>query len=361
MKRSSSWFAAFALAGLLAIPAFAADPPLSAETKSAETIDAFIAALKANKDIAPEKIASAVEVAEELKADPPSHSALITVALREIYDDYASALVDVADENLTEAIAKLDKLAASPDPYLSTDASFFLARAYMLEEQFEKALPLLNKLQTENSQYSLQQADALFLTGLSQARLLDRKKAIETFTRFEKEFPEAPERMRIGAWRMLQQLQLVEDGTIADVQDRMDFSRRKLALKDPGKQTQEEQQKIVDILAKLIKEAEEKEGQGQGQGKGKGKGREKSGGQGEGEGSGQGQGQDGQTGGHGSGSDNSQNTDVTRLRRTGPESGWSKLRDREREQVFNALKEKYPARYEKLVEQYYKSFEAGGR
>ena len=42
MKRSSSWFAAFALAGLLAIPAFAADPPLSAETKSAETIDAFI-------------------------------------------------------------------------------------------------------------------------------------------------------------------------------------------------------------------------------------------------------------------------------------------------------------------------------
>jgi len=29
--------------------------------------------------------------------------------------------------------------------------------------------------------------------------------------------------------------------------------------------------------------------------------------------------------------------------------------------VFNALKEKYPARYEKLVEQYYKSFEEGAK
>jgi len=229
MKRMSSWAASLILTGLLALPAMAADRPTTTET-----IDAFIAALKANKEAPPEKLASAIAVAEELKADPFSHSALITVALREIYDDYASALVDVADENLAAAMTKLDKLAASPDPYLATDASFFLARTYMLEERFEDALPLLDKLQTENSQYSLQQADAMFLTGLSQARLLQRKAAIDTFTKFEKDFPEAPERMRIGAWRMLQQLQLTEDGTISDAQDRRDFSRRKLALRDPG-------------------------------------------------------------------------------------------------------------------------------
>lgn len=334
--------------------------PLSAADRvpAVQTIDAFIAAVKANKDLPTDKVATALSAVEELKADPPSHSAAITVGLRELNEEYGDALVELADENLDAAVPKLEKLAKSEDPYLSTDATFFLARAYMLTERFEEALPLLAKVQKDQLQYTVQHADTAFLLGLCQARLMQRKEAMATFSKFEEQFPDAPERMRIGAWRMLQQLQLVQDGTIIDVQDRMDFSRRKLALKDPGKKTQEEQKKIVDILAKLIKEAEDKEsqGQGSGQGQGQGQGREKSGGQNSGQSGGSG-GQEGSSGGHGSGSDNSQNTDVTKLRRTGPESGWSKLRDREREQVFSALKQKYPARYEKLVEQYYKSFD----
>src|SRR5690606_25629640 len=123
-----------------------------------------------------------------------------------------------------------------------------------------------------------------------------------------------------------------------------------------GKATQQEQQKIVDILAKLIKEAEERECNCQGGGSGEG--RQKSSGQNSGQADGNGQ--SGNKGGHGQGDDNSQKTDeLTRLRRSGPESGWSKLREREREQVFSAIKQKYPARYEKLVEQYYKSFQEG--
>lgn len=349
MKRSFAWFLVCGMLTAWTVTANAAERP-----SAAQTIDAFIAAVKSAKDLPAEKVEAAVAAAEELKADPPSQSAAITVALRELNDDYATALVDLADENLDVAVPKLETLAKSEDRFLATDATFFLARAYMLTERFEEALPLLTKVQ-KDAEFSVQRADTMFLVGLCQARLLHRKDAINTFTKFESEYPEAPERMRIGAWRMLQQLQLVQDGTIIDVQDRMDFSRRKLVLKDSGKGTQDEQKKIVDILAKLIKEAEEKECNCQGSGQGQG--REKSGGQNS-EGSNPGQGNSGNTGGQGQGSDNSQNTDeVTRLRRTGPESGWSKLRDREREQVFSALKQKYPARYEKLVEQYYKSFE----
>jgi hypothetical protein len=47
---------------------------------------------------------------------------------------------------------------------------------------------------------------------------------------------------------------------------------------------------------------------------------------------------------------------VKRLHRGGPQSPWSHLRDRDRDPVFNAIKEKYPARYQQLIEQYYKSF-----
>jgi tetratricopeptide (TPR) repeat protein len=355
MKRLRVWLVVLGMMAVVALPASGAD-----RKPATETIDAFVATIKANKDLPAEKVTAAVTAAEELKADPPSQSAAITVGLRELYDEYGTALVDLADENLEAATPKLAELTKHENAYLATDASFFLARAYMLQEKYEEALPLLTKVQKDNVAYTVQHADTAFLAGLCQARLMQRKEAIATFTKFESEFPEAPERMRIGAWRMLQQLQQVKDGTIIDVQDRMDFSRRKLVLKDSGKSTQTEQKKIVEMLAKLIKDAEEKESSGQGQGSGEGKkeGREKSGGENSGQGQGGGGGKEGSTGGHGSGSSDSQDTDqAKRLRRTGPESGWSKLREREREQVFSALKQKYPTRYEKLVEQYYKSFE----
>jgi tetratricopeptide (TPR) repeat protein len=344
MTRSLAWFSAVGLSLIVALPALAAD-----RAPATTTIDAFVTAVKASKDLPAEKVTTAVAAVQELKADPASHSAAITVGLRELYDEYAGALVELADEKVDAALPKLEKLSKSTDQYLATDATFFLARAYMLAEKFEEAMPLLDTVSTKNAAFTVQHADTMFLKGLCQARLLKRKDALATFTAFAKDFPDAPERMQIGAWRMLQQLELVEDGTIIDVQDRMAFSRRKLAIKDSGKGTQDEQKKIVDILAKLIKEAEEKECNCSGSGKGQGQG------QGQGQGAGQGQ---GSTGGQGSGSDNSRKADeFARLRRTGPESGWSKLRDREREEVFSALQERYPARYQKLIEQYHKSFE----
>ena len=42
--------------------------------------------------------------------------------------------------------------------------------------------------------------------------------------------------------------------------------------------------------------------------------------------------------------------------RVGPKSPWSQLRDKERDPVYSAIKEKFPARYEQLIEQYYRSF-----
>ena len=48
---------------------------------------------------------------------------------------------------------------------------------------------------------------------------------------------------------------------------------------------------------------------------------------------------------------------VKRLQRGGPQSPWSQLRDKERDPVYSAIKEKFPARYQQLIEQYYKSFD----
>ena len=69
---------------------------------------------------------------------------------------------------------------------------------------------------------------------------------------------------------------------------------------------------------------------------------------------GHGQGQEGTAGGGSKGTDGDS---VKRLHRGGPQSPWSQLRDKQRDPVFNAIKDKFPGRYQQLIEQYYKSFQ----
>jgi hypothetical protein len=127
-----------------------------------------------------------------------------------------------------------------------------------------------------------------------------------------------------------------------------------LSLEDTSGETQVQQDKIIEILAKLIKEAEERECNCRGAGNGKG---QKQGKPGESQ-SKEGQGSQGGTSGGGSkGTD----TDaLKRLTRGGPQSPWSRLRDKDRDPVYSAIKEKFPARYQQLIEQYYKSFQDDG-
>jgi hypothetical protein len=159
--------------------------------------------------------------------------------------------------------------------------------------------------------------------------------------------------MRVGAFRQLEQLKLFQEGTLSDVQLRMDFSRRKLTLEDTGNETRQQQDKIIEILAKLIKEAEERECNCKGGGSGKG---QKPGSK-PGEGEGQAEGQGSQSGNSGGGSKGTDTDTVKRLHRGGPQSPWSHLRDKDRDPVYSAIKEKFPARYQQLIEQYYKSFD----
>ena len=193
-----------------------------------------------------------------------------------------------------------------------------------------------------------------FLVGVAQAALLKHTDAIAALEKFIADYPDAPERMRVGAFRQLEQLKLYQEGTLSDVHLRMDYSRRKLALEDTGSQTREQQDKVIDILAKLIKEAEERECNCKGGGSGKGQKPGSKPGEAESQSQGEGSGQQGNSGGGSKGIDSDT---VKRLHRGGPQSPWSQLRDKDRDPVYSAIKEKFPARYQQLIEQYYKSFQ----
>lgn len=323
-----------------------------------QIVDGFIAAVKENKELPADQAQRAVDAAAALKTEDDGRPIAITEGLREIYPAFAEALKAVSEENLIAANTALADLIKSPDPYLAADASYYSARVMLLQERYEDALPLLDSIEAKFADKSTRSGEALFLKGVAQAQMLKRKDAIVTLERYIEENPNAPERMKIGAWRQLEQLKLIEDGTLSDVFAKMEFSRRRLALEDSGKPTQEEQKKIVSILDQLIKEAEESECNCKGGGKGKPKpGNGSKPGEGEGEGKpGEGK-QGGQQGGGSKGIDGSE---VERLTRKGPSSQWSNLRDKDREAVFNALKQKFPGRYKELIEQYYKSFEEDG-
>lgn len=273
----------------------------------------------------------------------------VTESLMQLYPEYAKAVAAADSENVDESMRLLDGLVDSDDKYLAADSTFYLARSLMNEERYEEALPLLARVTNEFSDHTLHGPSTQYFIGVAQAGQLENKKAIESFVKFLQNNSEAPERLRVSAWRQVQQLQSIEEGKIQDVHQRMDYSRRKLMNADTGETTQTEQDKIVRMLTKLIKEEEKKEcssnnsqnqkkqqqqqkKQQQAQNKPKPKNSKS------------------QKGGQ---SSNPNGQVVKKSNADAPASPWSRLRDRSRDPANNAVKEKLPARYRDLIERYY--------
>lgn len=318
------------------------------ETRSGDdVVKDFVAHVDSLTSIDAETRTAIKALVEELRSDEYARMEAVTAGLAKIYPEYEAALVATQGDDPAEAISRLTPYVDSDDRFLAADASFFLARALMNEQQFEEALPVLEKLAGELGGYSLHSGPAVYFSGVAQANLLENQRAITSFSDFLENYEDAPERLRVAAWRQIQAIQAIEEGGMTDVLQRMDFSRRRLEIENTDDVTQDQQDKIVGMLAKLIKEQEKKEcsscnskknceGQQESQAKGKGKG----------EGEGQGKSNAG-------GTSNNPNGVVRRTYDDGPASPWSQLRDRTRDAANNAVKEKLPARYKPVVEEYY--------
>lgn len=183
----------------------------------------------------------------------------MTEGLLAVYPNYLSAVESSDNEDVAQAVKLLTPLADSQDKFLAADASFYLARTLMNNEQFEAALPRLQTLTRELADFTVHQGTAQYFTGVALAGMLKNDEAIESFMQFLQFNPDAPERLRVNAWRQVQQLQSIQEGKLSDVHHHMDFSRRQLALTETGDKTQQEQDEIVKMLAALIQEQEKKE------------------------------------------------------------------------------------------------------
>jgi len=297
--------------------------------------------------IADARKAEAIKTIEELKSESAEDA--ITEGLMLLYPEYAKAVEASDNAETGSSIELLQKLANSEDHFLAADATFYLARTLMNEERFEQALPMLQAVKSDMDDFTIHGPSAQYFIGVAQAGMLDNKNAINSFMEFLEFNPMAAERLRVSAWRQIQQLQAIKEGQLRDVHQRMDFSRRRLQISDTGETTQEEQEKIVLMLNKLIKEQEKKEcsscnsnsskkqqqkDQQQAQKKPKPKPSKS------------------QKGGK---SANANGKVVEKSYDDSPASPWSRLRDRSRDPANNAIKDKLPARYRDIVERYYEA------
>lgn len=283
-------------------------------------------------------------------ADSPTDA--ITEGLIAINPEYAAAVEASDGDDLGLTMQLLGNFAESDDEFLAADASFYLARAMMNDERYEAAIPLLSKLTTDLGDKSAHAGNAQFYLGVAQAGLLQSKQAIESFMEFLQFNPDAPERLRVAAWRRVQELRAINDGKMEDVYQRMDYSRRRLKLQESGDETQTEQKKIVDMLAKLIKEQEKKESSSS---KSKSKAQQKKQQQQQQQQQKQAQNQKKQQSKsqQGGTSSNPNGKVVQKDYNNGPTAPWSRLRERSRDAANTAIKDKLPERYRDIVEKYY--------
>ena len=337
---------AFAVAVLMLIAlfsanVFSANPNPDADT---ELMESFLTHVDSLDSIADRR----AEIKDVIAQYDDSITDAVTEGLIQIYPNYATAVESSDAQQVDQAIQLLTPLTGAEDKFLAADATFFLARTLMNSEQYEQAITHLEKLSGDLAEFSAHRGPSLYFTGLAQTGLLKKADAMKSFTRFLTESPDSPERMRVSAWRQLQELNAVEDGKLEDIYRRMDYSRRRLDLAKTDESTQQQQDKIVDMLNKLIKEEEKKEAscsssnckkpkpsdsQQNKQAK-KPKSPKPSKGQ------------------QGGSSSNPNGEAVVKTYDDSPASPWSRLRDRSRDPANNAVKEKLPARYRDIVERY---------
>jgi tetratricopeptide (TPR) repeat protein len=185
MIRKLTFTACFVIAAPAAAPAW-----LGQLCRTDKVLDGFLAAVKEQGST--DQVQKATEIFSALRADLDGQPIAITEALRELYPEFKDALTTLGEENIQDAITKLGKLRDAKDPYLAADAAYFLARALLLDERFEDALPLLEDATGKYADKTARGGESLFLRGVAFGQLIQRKEAMECLKKFLDQYPDAP-------------------------------------------------------------------------------------------------------------------------------------------------------------------------
>jgi len=271
------------------------------------------------------------------------HQALLILS-----PDYKRADALLLNERLEAAAEQFDRLRGVEDTYLKAYATHRYAVAQMNRERYEAAAAAFTQVLNDHGRYVGCDVDAAFYLVICLGQSLEKEKAIVAANAFLEDYPDAPERYRKAMEQIRNELVQEWESPLYDLAGRMNHVARKIESGETGKPTQEKQTEIVGIIDELIRRAKENEGRGN---------------------------QGNPDGGPPRGNDqpsspatqskappgSSRTGDLRPKPKRNPGDRWGEMRDKERDDVLQALKEKFPDRYRELLEQYHKALAEGKR
>lgn len=253
-------------------------------------------------------------------------------------------------DNFEDAAKRMSDLRADANPFLSINAAAMEIKALVNLERLSEAGERIEQLRTDRGtsidEHTFLAAELEFLRAyclVADQQFDEAANALEVFLR---DRADAPQRLTLAAQQMLAELEDRLPGRMGEVVDLMQFSQRRLREGDSGGKVQERQQRIVELLDRMVEEEEEKENSCKKNSSSSGEGGGKDGQQ---------QGQSPQSPMQqsmlpgGSAADQM----LREGRRANPGEMWGAMPPAERERVLQALRESFPSRYRQLVEQYY--------
>ncbi len=334
-KNHAAAFPAYALIAMCLVA-----PLTLAGPKVEETISAFITHVRS----ADAFDASARDFIERTwnerdREDDPEEFLLEALAV--LSKEFSAGLDAYDDEDYAKAHTIMANLGQHPDPYLSANAKVYAIKSLVEDRRIIDAKTEIESFledPTAVDLYTPYAAEMAFVKGYVALQALEYDQAAASLQTFVNQYPDAADRLRVSAKQMLAELARRQPERLGDVADLMVYSGHRLGHDFTGKPVQEKQQQAIDLLDKLIEEAESAE---------------KSGGGGGGSGSGQ---QSPQTPMQDStlpGGTGSQGQNLRNARKIKPGEAWGSLPPAERQKILQSLRDSFPSRYRKLVEQYY--------
>lgn len=335
-------------------PAPTSEPVYPAVKPADEIVESFVRHVGETTGF-PDKARQFVAVEWAKRRGKPEAETFVVDALAVLYPELKQALDLRSGNDGANAAEALAKLAESDDPYLAVNAAGLAAQALVGEDRVVEADALLRAVEQKHADWRERTTSAgefLFLSGFSAVQMLRYDQATTELGEFLHNYPDAPERLRKSAEQMVKELNSREPDGLGDVHDLMDYARREMELGKSGDDVREKQKKAVDLLAKLVEQAEEQEKQQQQQQQQNSKSQKNGGGKNKND-----------PRGAKPGSQHAQrstlpqgggDTNLGENKRVRPGESWGKMPPKEREALLQALQKRFPSQYRDLVEQYYR-------
>ena len=266
-------------------------------------------------------------------------------ALALLSKEFRSGLEAFNEDRYVDCSGRMGPLTQSLDPYLAANAAVYEIKALVAADDLEQAeskIAALLALPRRVEQYTHSATEIHYLKGYCELGNLKYAEATRSLLAMLERFQDAPQRLRVTAQQMLDELRQRVPDSLDDVTDLMNYATRRLASSDTGQRVQDRQGRAIQILDKLIEEAGQREQNSAGGGGGS-------------------QSQPRSTPSRpqqpmqdshlpqGSAPQQPQ----LRQRVVQPGQAWGAMKPAERERVLQVLKDSFPDRYRRLVEQYY--------